>query len=64
MQCQQCDGKMGCTLTRNFMDPDKGYYYVERRRVCSNCGERVYTVEIPKYVLAELDEYNKEKADD
>jgi transcriptional regulator NrdR family protein len=54
MQCTQCDSKMDCTQTRNFTDPDKGYYYVERRRVCGNCGHRMYTVEIPKEELTKL----------
>lgn len=54
MQCPKCDHKMGCNQTKHFMDPDKGYYYVERRRVCENCDNRMYTIELPREVLSEL----------
>lgn len=61
MRCLACDGKMDCTQTKNFTDPDRGYYYVERRRVCS-CGYRMYTVEIPRDVLTEM--VNPEETDE
>ena len=54
MQCPQCDYKMECNQTKNFMDSEHGYYYVERRRICKSCGHRMYTVELSKEVLAEL----------
>jgi len=54
MRCQKCDSRMDCNQTKNFTDPEKGYYYVERRRVCSSCGHRMYTVELPQEVLSEV----------
>jgi transcriptional regulator NrdR family protein len=46
--CSKCNNKMDCTQTRNYSDPDGGYNYVERRRVCTHCGYRTMTVEIPQ----------------
>jgi transcriptional regulator NrdR family protein len=54
MRCPQCDGRMECNQTKNFTDPDRDYYYVERRRICTDCGHRMYTVEMPKDVLGEI----------
>jgi transcriptional regulator NrdR family protein len=62
MQCPKCDHKMECNQTKNFMDPDRGYYYVERRRVCVNCSHRMYTAEISRELLVELTEASNEGA--
>jgi transcriptional regulator NrdR family protein len=45
---------MSCTQTKNFSDPDYGYNYVERRRVCTNCNNRTMTVEIPQEDLKRI----------
>ena len=48
MICPNCEHKMPVNQTKNFTDPDQGFVYVERRRVCGNCGYRTMTVEIPQ----------------
>lgn len=51
MICPECNHKMSCNQTKHFSDPDKGFNYVERRRICTECGTRFFTIELP------LDEY-------
>jgi len=46
MVCPKCESRMGCNQTRNYTDPDRGFVYVERRRICGNCGHRMMTVEL------------------
>lgn len=62
MQCPECNHKMECNQTRHFSDPDRGYNYVERRRICTSCGHRMYTVEIPREVLSELSDDGRDGA--
>lgn len=52
MVCPECSNKMICNQTKNFSDPHKGFNYVERRRVCTACGHRMMTVEIPQEFLS------------
>lgn len=51
MMCPECNNKMTCNQTKHYSDPDKGFNYVERRKICTECGIRLFTIEIP------LDEY-------
>jgi transcriptional regulator NrdR family protein len=56
MICTECNHKMSCNQTKHFSDPDGGYNYVERRRICDNCGHRIFTVELPQEALSKLKE--------
>lgn len=65
MICPNCNHKMGCNQTKNFSDPDKGFNYVERRRVCGECGTRFYTIEIPtdEYRVTQTSRTDEEDSD-
>jgi hypothetical protein len=56
MMCLKCESRMGCNQTKNYIDPDKGFVYVERRRVCTKCGLKIFTIEVP------VDEFGITKA--
>jgi transcriptional regulator NrdR family protein len=51
MMCPVCSSKMGCNQTRNYTDSNRGFMYVERRRVCSSCGYRMMTVEVDQDIF-------------
>jgi transcriptional regulator NrdR family protein len=44
--CPECSSKMACNQTKNYVDPEYGFNYVERRRICTECGHRMMTVEV------------------
>lgn len=54
MLCPKCETRMGCNQTKNYTDPYKKYYYVERRRICPNCEHRLFTVELTQDDFMEM----------
>ena len=48
MRCT-CGGKTQTKDTRQWRD-ERGFDWVERRRVCIRCGEKHKTIEVPKSV--------------
>ena len=55
MICPECNHKMACNQTKHYSHPDRGFNYVERRRICGECGTKIFTIEIP------ADEYRVEE---
>ena len=56
MKCPECKEVMRTKDTRQWRDTAKEFYWVERRRVCSFCGHRMMTIEMPKDVWAKYTE--------
>ena len=54
MICQECNVKMFCTETRNYTDPENGFYYVQRRKKCPSCDQLVVTIEVDQKIFSEL----------
>ena len=50
MLCPSCDERTKVLETRQFYDKDGGFYYLDRRRECLSCGERFFSLEIPRDV--------------
>ena len=46
MLCPSCDCNTTVTDTRKYYDKELGFYYVERKRKCVNCGERFSSIEV------------------
>lgn len=61
MNCDKCGTVLKTKDTRQWRDQERGFDWVERRRVCPNCRHIVYTVEIPKIVW---DKYELVKEED
>jgi len=46
--CPACESRtQRCLETRTFVDPNKGFYYTERRRRCVDCETIYKTIEVP-----------------
>jgi transcriptional regulator NrdR family protein len=54
MNCPECEGKTQVNQTKNYVDEYFGFFYIERRRVCSNCDHRMFTIELPQDKFIEL----------
>jgi hypothetical protein len=54
MICQECHVKMFCTDTRNYTDPEKGFYYVQRKKTCPSCDVIIVTIEIDQNIFTEI----------
>lgn len=50
MLCPSCEERTKVLETRQFYDKDGGFYYLDRRRECLSCGERFFSLEIPRDV--------------
>jgi transcriptional regulator NrdR family protein len=48
MLCPSCEERTKVLETRQFYDKDGGFYYLDRRRECLSCGERFFSLEIPR----------------
>lgn len=46
MICPHCNCRMSCNQTKNFTDEYLGFFYVERRRVCTGCGFTSMSIEV------------------
>jgi len=63
MVSPECNSRMGCNQTKNYSDPAQGFNYVERRRICTNCGHRMMTVELDQATYIRItDERRKQEA--
>lgn len=50
MLCPSCEERTKVLETRQFYDKDGEFYYLDRRRECLSCGERFFSLEIPRDV--------------
>lgn len=47
MNCPACGGrKIKTRDVRSYHDPNKNFYYVERRRLCLTCDHKFKTIEL------------------
>jgi transcriptional regulator NrdR family protein len=52
--CPNCESKtQRCQETRTFHDPNRNFYYTERRRKCVDCEHLYKTIEVPMEVWAQ-----------
>lgn len=55
MKCSSCHGMYKTLDTRAFRDTERGYGFVERKRICLDCQDTVKTIEIPCTVWAQVE---------
>jgi transcriptional regulator NrdR family protein len=60
MLCPSCEERTKVLETRQFYDKDGGFYYLDRRRECLSCGERFFSLEIPRDVWRKYEKVEDE----
>lgn len=60
MLCPSCEEKTKVLETRQFYDKDGKFYYLDRRRECLSCGERFFSLEIPRDVWRQYEKVENE----
>lgn len=60
MLCPSCEERTKVLETRQFYDKNGGFYYLDRRRECLSCGERFFSLEIPRDVWRKYEKVEDE----